>query len=365
MNGDASALPDGADGVRCIKPGVRALDAYSLDPDVASRKLDQNESPFDLPDHLKADLAAQFVSEAWNRYPAFVPRSLSARLADRHRWTPDGVLVGNGSNELIQAAFQTLVSPGDIVVTPSPTFSLYALLIGVAGGRHRPVPLEREWKYDEGAFLVAAKTAKVVVLCSPNNPTGSVCSHRLVEQIVAETDAFVIVDEAYQEFGGASMVPLLRLSSRLIVLRTFSKALGLAGLRCGYALAHPEVTAEVAKAKLPYNVNRFTLAAAGIALANLATMTSRVTEIVERRDRTATVLAEIPGVHVFPSQANFLLLRFETVSAQHVFQRLLQDFDILVRDVSGAPELTNCLRITIGTEDDMRATCQAIRTVVT
>ncbi len=251
---------------------------------------------------------------------------------------------------------------GDVVIAPSPTFSLYRLLTGVLGGRYVPVPLGKDFRYDVDRLITAAveERARVIVLNSPNNPTGSVLPADGVERILSETRAFVVCDDAYQEFGGPSAVPLLGRSSRLVVLRTFSKAMGAAGLRFGVGLAHPEVTAELAKGKLPYNVNAVTLAAASILLREGPVLAERTRRIVATRERFLPKLAAIPGIMVYPTAANFVLIRCVGRPAREVFQRLYDDHGILVRDVSNAGELAECLRISIGTDDDMDAVVLAL-----
>jgi imidazoleglycerol-phosphate dehydratase len=163
--------------------------------------------------------------------------------------------------------------------------------------------------------------ARVVVVNSPNNPTGSALPEGAVERLLAETGALVVCDEAYQDFGGPTAIPLLRRSSRLVVLRTFSKAMGLAGLRFGLALAHPEVAREIAKGKLPYNVNLVTLAAAEVALDHGDTLAARTGAIAATRDRFLPRLAALPGIEVFPTAANFVLVRCLARPAGEVFRR--------------------------------------------
>jgi histidinol-phosphate aminotransferase len=227
-SGPAAALPDPAEGLALVKPGVRAQAAYTLRAPTAPRKLNQNECPDDLPPEVKHAVLEAAERAAWNRYPEFVPTRLLERLAEHYGWRGDGILAGNGSNELIQAALAVLVAPGDTVVAPAPTFSLYRLLSGVLGARYLPVPLGPDFEYEPDRIIEAAarERARVVVLNTPNNPTGSTLPPGAVERIVAETGAMVVCDEAYQEFGGATAVPLLQQTARLIVLRTFSKALG-------------------------------------------------------------------------------------------------------------------------------------------
>jgi histidinol-phosphate aminotransferase len=332
----------------------------------ARRKLNQNEAPFDLPDELKREVLEQVIGRPWQRYPEFVPLELQTALAAHYNWAADGILVGNGSNELIQATLTVTLGPGDVVVAPSPTFSLYRLLTRVLGGRYVPVPLGQEFAYDVDLLIEAVRReqARVLVLNSPNNPTGSALPDGAVERILEHTDALVVCDEAYQDFGGPTALPLLAQSSRIVVLRTFSKALGLAGLRFGVALAHPAVARELAKGKLPYNVNLVTLAAARVALRHAPALLARAQEVVASRERFLAQLRPLPGVATYPTMANFVLIRCEALPATEIFQRLHRDYGILVRDVSSSPELADCLRITIGTNEDMDAVIQALREIL-
>lgn len=298
----------------------------------------------------------------WPRYPEFVPERLLQRLAAWFRWPAEGILVGNGSNELIQASLAVTVEPGDGVVAPAPTFSLYRVLTAVQGGRYLPVPLDDAFQYDMDRLIDVAvrERAKVVVLNSPNNPTGSVLPPGAVEQVLSHTGALVLCDEAYVDFGGPDAMAALAGSDRVVVLRTFSKALGMAGLRFGVALAHPAVAREIAKAKLPYNVNLFTLTAAEVALEHMDVRQDLVSRIIATRDRAFPRLSALPGVTVYPSAANFFLLRLHSARPGEVYRRLLEEHDILVRDVSGVAGLEQCLRISVGTDGDMVAVERAL-----
>jgi histidinol-phosphate aminotransferase len=353
---------DSADGLALIKPAVRSQAAYTLVSPRALRKLNQNECPYDLPVELKREVLAEIAGLSWQRYPEFSPPALLERLAERYGWVPEGILVGNGSNELIQATLSVTLGPGAGVIAPSPTFALYRLLTNVLEGRYLPVGLGPEFEYDVDRLIDAAvrEQARVVILNSPNNPTGSALPNGAVERVLAETKALVVCDEAYQDFGGPSAISLLARSSRLVVLRTFSKAFGMAGLRFGLALAHPDVARELAKGKLPYNVNVVTLATAGMALRHAAAFEARTREIIATRDRFVQRLEAAPGLKVFPSSANFVLIRFLALPAREVYRRLLEEHGILVRDVSSGPELADCLRISIGTPEDMDTVALAL-----
>lgn len=366
MPGPAGVPPDAAEGLALIKPSVRAQAAYTLSAPPATRKLNQNENPYDLPADIKSAVMAEVAAAPWQRYPEFAPPALLEQLATHYGWRADGVLVGNGSNELIQATLSVALGSGDVVVAAAPTFSLYRLLTNVLGGRYRPVPFAADFEFDVDALIDEAvrERATVVVLNSPNNPTGSALPEGAVARVLEETGALVICDEAYQEFGGPTAIPLLGETSRLIVLRTFSKALGMAGLRFGLALAHPVIARELAKGKLPYNVNLVTLTAAAAVLRHRDVLAARTREIIETREGFVQRVKRVAGLTLYPSAANFVLMRCERMPAREVFRRLLDEDGILVRDVSNSPDLVGCLRISIGTPEDMEAAAVAMERIL-
>lgn len=345
--------PELESALRHIKPQVRELGAYTLrhfDPPV---KLNQNESPYDVPLELRERLWGALKDRPWNRYPPFVATDFISAVAEATGWEEAGILVGNGSNELIQALLATVVEPGRTVVVPEPTFTLYRLLTGVGGGTVESVPLDEDLRFDAGAIAAAARRtdATLIVLCTPNNPTGSSLTREEIESIHDSTDALVVLDQAYVEFGGYDAIPLLRGRPRLIVLRTFSKAMAMAGLRAGYLLGHPQLVREISKAKLPYNINFVTESIAAAVLRNRAMLRPQIEAIRAERDRLYTRLARIEGVRVFPSDANFILFRVEHPEVDHrtLFRRLLEGYGVLVRDVSAYPMLEGCLRVNAGT----------------
>jgi len=360
-------VPENAtDGLSFIKPSVRSQTGYTLAAAPARRKLNQNESPFDFPPDLKREVLDRVASQSWQHYPEFTPPDLLAQLADYYGWVPEGVLIGNGSNELIQSTLSVTLGSGDVVVAPSPTFSLYRMLTSVLGGRYVSVSLGDGFVFDIDSLIRMARRegARVIVLNSPNNPTGSELPDGAVERILDSTDALIVCDEAYQEFGGPTAVPLLSYSARLVVLRTFSKALGLAGLRFGLALAHPSVAREIAKGKLPYNVNLVTLQAARTALRHAPMLAARARQVIETRDRFMVRLRQVSGLTVYPTAANFVLIRCRSLPAKELFRRLLDEYGILIRDVSDSAQLADCLRISIGTEEDMDAVLSALQEIL-
>src|SRR5436190_5768882 len=235
-----------------IRRQVRELKAYSLRPDRASIKINQNENPWDAPERIKLETLRRLAGRKWSRYPDFVPARLQEKLAGFAGWTSDGIIAGNGSNELIQALLMVTVGPAKRVLICEPTFALYRQITTVLGGEIISAPLTNDLTFDTGAIVDAVRMFRpdVTIICSPNNPTGCVIDDDDLRRLLAETRGIVAIDEAYHEFAGLSVVPLLQDHSNLAVLRTFSKAMALAGMRVGYLLAAPELTTEIRKAML-------------------------------------------------------------------------------------------------------------------
>ncbi|MDQ3388647.1 MAG: histidinol-phosphate transaminase [Gemmatimonadota bacterium] len=354
--------------LRHVKPRVRRLGAYTLPPSEPRIKLNQNESPYDVPAELKERIAQRLANRPWNRYPPFVAANFISAVAEATGWPEEGILVGNGSNELIQALLAVTVGPGVTVVIPEPTFTLYRLLTEVNGGSVAAVPLRDDLSFDVEGIVRAAtgSGAAAIVLCSPNNPTGTALTRSEIERIHDETDALLLLDQAYVEFGGYDAIPLLQGRPRVVVLRTFSKARAMAGLRAGYLLAHAALAAEVSKAKLPYNINFFTEIAAAEVFRARALLEPQVEAIRATRDRLSAALGEISAIRVFPTAANFVLFRVERAGISHteVFDRLLREHGILVRDVSGYPMLDGCLRVNAGTPEETEAFLSALRSIL-
>ena len=345
-----------------VKPAVRKIGAYTLAARQAPVKINQNENPYDLPEAVKRRVVEQAMGRSWSRYPDFDPQELLEKLAAFAGWRADGVLAGNGSNELIEALLLVTVGPGTRVLVPEPTFTLYALMTKILGGELVPARLGPELEYLPQE-LVATREAlapSVTIVCSPNNPTGSFLEPEDVAALCAGHDGLVVIDEAYHEFAGRSVVPLLADHPNLVVLRTFSKAMGMAGLRVGYLLASPELVREVNKARLPYNLNFFAQMAAIAALDERALLQERVDTLVRDRDELFRRLAHVPGVRPYPSRANFILFELEDADPKAAFEEIYQR-GVLVRDVSAAPRLSRCLRVSVGSEPENEAFLEALR----
>jgi len=333
-----------------IKPRVRELKAYTLSPDRASVKINQNENPWDLPEAVKQETLRRMSARAWSRYPDFVPASLHEKLAAFAGWRADGVVAGNGSNELIQATLMVTVGEGRRVLISEPTFALYRQVATVLGGEVLSVPLNEELRFDSQALreAIVRDEPDVIILCSPNNPTGCRVETEELESLLDSTGGIVVIDEAYFEFSGQTVAPLLERHANLAVFRTFSKAMALAALRVGYLLAAPELAREVSKAVLPYNLNAFSQTAAEVAVEFYESeLAPTVRRIVGERERLYEALRRVPGLAPVPSHANFMVVR-SSIGPKRVFRELLAR-DILVRDVSGYPMLEDYFRLSVGT----------------
>jgi histidinol-phosphate aminotransferase len=346
-----------------IKPAVRAITAYTLAPLRAEVKINQNENPFDMPAAIKEEVLRRLASRPWSRYPTFVPTELHEKLAAFAGWRADGVLAGNGSNELIQALLTVTVGQGSRVVIAEPTFTLYRQLAAVLGGEVIAVPLNENLTFNipKLASKVVSSKADLTIICSPNNPTGCTIERRDLAALLRNTDGLVAVDQAYVEFGGEDHIPLLKEHANLIVLRTFSKALALAGLRVGYLLAAPALVTEINKAKLPYNLNFFSMAAAEAALERFDLLRPLIDTITGERERLLAELQSIQGLTPVPSSANFMLVR-TALPPKQLFEAL-HARDILVRDVSKYPMLADYVRISVGSPEENDRLIAALREI--
>lgn len=346
------------DPLSLVKPAVRAQELYTLPPRTAAVKVDQNENPFELPDGFKAEVLRRLAAAPWGRYPEFVPRPLLEALARHAGWRADGVLAGNGSNELIDVVLKATVGPGARVVVPEPTFTLYANMAATLGAEVARVPLRADLSYDVEALL--AQRGDVLIVCSPNNPTGTAMAEADLRRLLASWRGLVVLDEAYQEFTRGVGVQLLAEHRHLVVLRTFSKAMALAGLRVGYLLGDPALVRELDKVKLPYNLNRFSVEAATLALERYdELLRPSVERLVALREALARELGAIPGLRVVPSSANFLLVRCAW-PPREVHAALLER-GVLARDVSRYPMLGDALRIGVGTAEENARTVEGLR----
>ena len=346
-----------------VKPEIRGLTAYRAEeprPDLV--KLDANESPFPVPDRLRRELLHALEQVEVNRYPDPKADRLRSALAAEHGVMPGQLVLGNGSDELIQLLLLAVGKPGATVLAPIPTFSMYELIARAQGLRFEGAPLGPRFEPDVRGMIetIERTRPKAVFLASPNNPTGGVFSEAEILKILAVAPGLVVVDEAYGPYAGRTMLPHLVDQERLVILRTLSK-IGLAGLRIGYLITHTALASELEKVRLPFNLNAFSQAAAVVLLADHDWIHGNVREVIRERARLARELAGLPGVEAFPSEANFILFR-TTHPSDAVFGALLAE-GVLVRNLGSASGLKNCLRVTVGTKEENERFLEGLKKV--
>lgn len=346
--------------VRPAAPQLAGLEPYDPKYLPAEAFLSANENPCDVEAALRAEIVREIRRTALNRYPDPLANDLRDLIAEANGLDRDQVLVGNGGDELLFDLALAWGGPGRTFLNLPPTFSVYATNAQLTNTRIVEVARRADFSLDEEAVLarVAAGDIDYVIVTSPNNPTGERAPEDFVLRLLDATDALVVVDEAYFEFSRRTLRPYLESHENLLILRTFSKAFSLAGVRVGYVLGHAHVIHELVKVRQPYSVDALSQAAARVVFANRATFEPGIAAIIEERERLMRGLLTLPGVTPFPSEANYILFRMEGADAAWAF---LYERGVLVRDFSHAPLLEGCLRVTVGTPEQNDGFLAALR----
>ena len=350
------------------RPGLEELPVYNVEESDWSVKLDANESPFNLPPRVAERVQDRLACLAFNRYPDLGKMGLREMLAESYGLAVEEVQVGGGSSEILAAICHALGGPGRSIVYPTPSFSMYGIYAKITDSVAVPVALNEQYQLDAAKVLQAARenNAALILLCNPNNPTGSFIPEetllRFLENCPPET--LVVMDEAYALFadaeGFASALKWRDRFPNLIVLETFSKAFGLAGLRVGYGIAHPEVASSIMKVRLPFHISRLSVAAALAALDDEEFLQKT---LENNRRGKAFLLREIEatGFRVIPSQANFLL--FLPPRDPIALVKAMERRGVIVRSLVafGVPE---GIRVTVGTEEQNNIFLKAFKEAV-
>ena len=322
---DSSAIKN------AMLPHIRSMELYhGVDPMevMAERagippekiiRLNGNENPYGPSDRV-AEALANFHN--YNHYPDPDQRQLRRALSGYVDVPPENIVAGNGSDELIDLLLRIFVGPGDNVITATPTFGMYSFNTGLCGGQTIGVPRDENFEIDiEPVKLAITPHTKAIIIASPNNPSGNLATEAEILALL-DTGRMVIVDEAYHEFSGATVAPLLEDYPNLVVLRTFSKWAGLAGLRIGLGAMHEELAQTIMGIKPPYNVNLAAEVALTASLEDVPALLERVNNIVAERERMAGILNGLPNVKPWPSQANFILCQLPEGRGLSVFEGL-------------------------------------------
>jgi histidinol-phosphate aminotransferase len=330
-----------------IRAGIRSLPAYHVPSSSGMIKLDAMENPYPLPESLRSTWLKHLADTPINRYPDPGAEELRAKIAVHEGLGEDQILLGNGSDEIIQMLL--IAADQGACTVPSPSFAMYELIPRWLNRPVSTIPLAPDFSLDAGQFLkvCAREKTSIVFLACPNNPTGNLWSLETIREITENFHGLVIIDEAYAPFTHRTHTDLI--APNVLILRTFSK-LGWAGLRLGYILGETETISHLDKVRLPYNINSLTQSSASLFLDHYAEFDKQAKTICRQRERVLKAMRQIDGVEVFPSETNFLL--FRVADADRVFHHLCER-KILIRNLhSSTGLLKNCLRVTIGLPEE-------------
>jgi histidinol-phosphate aminotransferase len=351
---------------RFVRPQLRTLKAYHVPPAAGLIKLDAMENPYSWPEWLLNDWLDRLRPATLNRYPDPTAHALKSRLRDVLGVpVASGMILGNGSDELIQMIIQTVAAPGCVIMAPEPTFVMYRQIAVVAGLDFQGVPLRADFTLDAEAMLEAVTTHQpaVVFLAYPNNPTGNLFDREAIEALLMCAPGLVVLDEAYAPFADESFMADLGRCDNLLVLRTLSK-LGLAGVRLGLLAGDADWLAEIEKTRLPYNISTLDQLTGEFALRHYAVFEEQAQIIRQQRGELLGRLQALPGLTVYPSAANFILFRVPPGRGLTVFEGL-KSSGILIKNLAGsAPALTDCLRVTVGKPEENAAFVTALESLL-
>ncbi len=349
-----------------IRPEIRNLAPYHVPDSSGLIKLDAMENPYCWPEDLHGEWLGRLADVTVNRYPDSQARVVQQKLRAVMNIPPAmDVMLGNGSDELIQIIALTLSAPGRVLLAPEPTFSMYRMIALFTGMNFVGVPLRDDFNLDASAMLQAIKQHQpaVVFLAYPNNPTGNLFDREHVDAIIQASPGLVVLDEAYHAFAGDSYMSQLGSADNLLVMRTLSK-MGLAGLRLGLLAGPPTWLREFEKVRLPYNINVLTQASVAFALDHVDVFDAQTAAIRASREQMMNELQRIDGVRPYPSRANFILFRVAAERATPIFEGLKRA-GILIKNLHRADSpLAECLRVTVGTPEENTRFLTSLRSVI-
>ncbi len=351
-----------------IRQDVQSMHAYAVQDATGLLKLDAMESPHRLPPALQAELGRRLGALELNRYPGARIDDLRRALA-AHAGLPEGfgLMIGNGSDELISLVAMACDVPGASILAPVPGFVMYAVSAQLQGLRFIGVPLTADFELDGPAMLAAVRAHRpsIVYLAYPNNPTANLWDDAVLESIIEAAPGLVVVDEAYQPFASRSYIDRVHRHPHVLLMRTLSK-FGLAGVRIGYMMGPSALIAEIDKVRPPYNISVLNAECALFALEHADVYAAQALDLRAQREVLLAALRALPGLQVWNSDANMVLVRVpaapgETERAQQVFEGM-RARGVLVKNVSRMhPLLANCLRLTVGTADENAQMLQALQ----
>ncbi|MBW2637025.1 MAG: histidinol-phosphate transaminase [Deltaproteobacteria bacterium] len=350
------------DVTRIVKGEVLGQEAYQIDERVCRVKLDANENPYSLPEDLSFRLFEYLRTFPLNRYPAPGSPELRLKFAEKFGIGEDMIIIGNGLDEMIQILLTALPPSGSVLI-PTPTFAMYKISAINTGHDVIEIPLDENFdlRSEEIHRSLKEQSPSVVFLSYPNNPTGNCFDRERIEAIIGQSDGIVVVDEAYFHFSGITFLPFLKRFDNLVILRTLSKV-GLAALRVGILMGQPSLIHELNKVRLPYNLNTLSQAATHFFIEHEDAFLAQTERIVAGRDRVLHELESIERITPYPTDSNFIL--FSCLGDKDgVYERLIAE-DVLIKNFGSSGILKDCMRVTLGTDDENSQFLGALRKAV-
>ena len=346
-----------------IKKEVREQEGYRADIMSCRAKMDANESPFSLSPLLRKKLFEEIKKGSLNRYPEPGAPLIRKRFAEHYGVADNMIMIGNGSDELIQILCAALVNSSSVVMIPVPTFVMYKIIASNSGHTVAEVPLSADFDLDLPAMLNRiAKDAPVLTFLSyPNSPTSNCFNKKSVAAIVEASTGIVVVDEAYGSFAGKTLLPLLKKYDNLVILKTLSKV-GLAAIRIGFLIGSPTLIRELDKVRLPYNINTLSQVAAGFYLDHIDMFLGQTRDIIAGREELLRALGKIEGVHTYPSDANFIFFSCD-FDTDNIYSTLAQE-GILIKNLNSPGVLKNFMRVTIGNREENQEFLKALKKIL-
>ncbi|MBC8286606.1 MAG: histidinol-phosphate transaminase [Nitrospinae bacterium] len=332
-----------------VRDKIKGLKAYQVENLNEGTKLHANENPYPPSPKLLKKIFQRLDELELNRYPDPDCRNLKQAIANKTGALTEQIIIGNGSDELIQYLMQVLCDEGDTIAFPDPTFAMYGITAQCLGLNPVSFPLNDNWDFEaQPALEVLAKhKARLVFISYPNNPTGNCFSEQAIQQVIEQFEGIVVLDEAYHDFAGKSFFKQMENHNNLVILRSLSK-IGLAGLRIGYGIFPSMLAEQVNKVRLPYNSNTLSQWVATELLNDFTHVQNQIHSIVEERNRLMHELSKLPAIIAYPSNSNFIL--FQAPNGGEKLFNDLKENGTLLRNLNSHPRLKNCLRVTIGTK---------------
>jgi len=333
-----------------VSQKIRDISPYSVPRFDCKIRLDGNESPFSLPKQVQEKVDKALKGIDINRYPDPEAESLIQIISRVCDFPKEGILLGNGSDELIGMLITTFTFGTGRILCPAPTFSMYKLTGLAMGAEIIETDLDERFDIDLDATISAIEEndPDLIFLASPNNPTGNMYSASKIAEIISVAKGIVVVDEAYSDFSGYTFLPLVKECENLVILRTLSKV-GFAGIRLGMLFARENLVTEINKVRYPYNINSLSQGVAKVVLDNHEFVSENIQLIIRERDRVYNALSSLERIEAYSSDANFVFFRVD--DADTLFSKLVEK-DILIRNFNRPGRLENCMRVTIGTPEE-------------